>query len=623
MGADPRRHGPRRGGRTGTGALRVPALLACSGVLLAGCASMPDSGDIHAVKASQRADSQVRVYAVPPRQGATPGEIVAGFLEAMTSDDTNFATARKYLTPDASRKWRPDASTTVLTAAPDSGLPERGRADYPGMSYPLFGKQIATVDSQHAYQAMPPTTYRETIHLSEQAGPDGKEWRIDSLPTGLVLGASDFQRSYRSVNKYYFASGRNVVVADPVYIRQRLDPVTRMDPVTQTVKALLEGPTNWLKQVVESPFPTGTALKEGTKSLPLDDRNALKVPLNEKASNVGRPECVQLAAQILFTLRDLTSTRVDQVELQRADGSQLCVLDRGQAEAIAPDHNSGKPINQYFVDKKNRLALLTGGAKEIGEPQNVPGPFGDGQLPVSVVGVARHERTAAAVSKDSSQLYVTSIISDSRPGSPVVTSKGKTPLNRLSAPSWDGRDDLWVADRDPGNPALLHLAGGTGTPQAVKIVPGLDGARIEAVKVSVDGVRIALLLSKGGKTTLKIGRVEHPGPKGSPLVTVADLRPAAPQMETVTAVSWAGPSRLVVVGKESGGVQQVRYIQTDGSSSAASILPGLNQVMAVTASDDESRPLVAYSKDDGIVRLPAGANWQTLVKEGSSPVYPG
>jgi hypothetical protein len=204
-----------------------------------------------------------------------------------------------------------------------------------------------------------------------------------------------------------------------------------------------------------------------------------------------------------------------------------------------------------------------------------------------------------------------------------VESQGKTAVNRLSAPSWDGRGDLWVADRDPESPALLRLAGGSGEPQKVKIVPGLDGARIEALRVSADGVRIALLLTKDGKTTLRIGRVERQGAKDDQDVSVAELRPAAPQMETVTAVSWAGPSRLVVVGKESGGVQQVRYIQTDGSTSAASILPGLNGVKAVAASDDESRPLVASSDDDGIVRLPAGANWQTLVKEGSSPVYPG
>jgi hypothetical protein len=214
-------------------------------------------------------------------------------------------------------------------------------------------------------------------------------------------------------------------------------------------------------------------------------------------------------------------------------------------------------------------------------------------------------------------------MADSELGQPLVRSYGDSPANRLSAPSWDGRNDLWVADRDPRHPALLRLARGAGIPQNVKIIPGLDGARIEAVRVSADGVRIALLLTKDGRTTLKIGRVERHGPKANPVVSVAELRPAAPQMETVTAVSWAGPSRLVVVGKESGGVQQVRYMQTDGSSSDTSVLPGLNRVKAVAASDDESSPLVAYSEDDGIVKLPPGANWQTLVKKGSSPVYPG
>lgn len=619
MGADPRR----RGHKGRRGALTASALLGCSAVLLAGCASMPDSGDIHAVKASPRGDSQVRVYAVPPRKGATPTEIVTGFLEAMTSDDSNFATARTYLTAETSRTWRPEAGTTVLAASPDAGQGTAGREDNPGISYPLLGKQIATVDSQHAYQPMTPTEYSPRIHLSQQSGPDGREWRIDNLPPGLVLGASDFQRNYRSVNKYYFASRWSTLVADPVYIRQRLDPVTRMDPVTQSVKALLDGPSNWLRPVVETPFPTGTALKAGTKSLAFDDRNALKVPLNEKASNTSRQQCTKMAAQILFTLRDVTSTQVGQVELRRADGSQLCVLNSGQAEVYAPGHISVGPVNQYFVDSKNRLAKLSGAAKEISAPENVPGPFGDGRLAMSTVGVAHDERTAAVVSKDDSRLYVSSVMQDGDLGAAVVQSRGNTPFNRLSAPSWDGRNDLWIADRDPARPALLRLVGGTGTPQQVKIVPGLDGARIESLRVSANGVRIALLLTKDGKTTLKIGRVERTGPKDNPVVSVAELRPAAPQMETVTAVSWAGPSRLVVVGKESGGVQQVRYMQTDGSSSDTSVLPGLNRVKAVAASDDESRPLVAYSEDDGIVRLPAGANWQTLVKNGSAPVYPG
>jgi hypothetical protein len=95
-------------------------------------------------------------------------------------------------------------------------------------------------------------------------------------------------------------------------------------------------------------------------------------------------------------------------------------------------------------------------------------------------------------------------------------------------------------------------------------------------------------------------------------------------MEAVTAVSWAGPSRLVVVGKEAGGVQQVRYVQTDGATSTASVLPGLNGVTAVAAPNDERAPVVADSGNDGIVRLMPGANWQRMVKvAGSAPVYPG
>ncbi|WP_416370588.1 LpqB family beta-propeller domain-containing protein [Streptomyces sp. PR69] len=616
MAADPRQPGRR-------GARRAVVLLTGTGVLLTGCASMPDSGDVHPVKA-QGGDSQVRVYAVPPRKGAQPEEIITGFLEAMTSDDADFATARKYLTAKASKQWRPEESTTVLAAAPDVSQPAGGSRGQPGMDYPLQGKQIAAVDAQQAYQPMAPRDYRSSLHLSLQTTPEGKEWRIDALPAGLVLGASDFQRNYFSINKYYFASGRDVVVADPVYIRRKQDPVTGMDATAQSVNSLLGGPTNWLKPVVESPFPTGTGLKDGVTSLTFDDRNTLRVPLNEKASHVGRPQCVKMAAQILFTVRDVTSTRVEQVELERSDGSQLCVLGRGQAEEFAADQLSGRPGNQYFVDEKGRLAVLSGAAKEITEPDLVPGPFGDGRLPISAVAVARDEHTAAAVSKDSSRLFVSSIVSDGELGEPVVESHGRNEHDRLSAPSWDGRGDLWVADRNPAGPALLRLQGGAGEPQKVKIVPGLDGGRIEALKVSADGVRIALLLKKGDTTTLSIGRVERSGPTDNPVVSVTELRPAAPQMESVTAVSWAGPSRLVVVGKEAGGVQQVRYLRTDGSTPPDS-LPGLNGVKSVAASDDPERPLAAYSEDDGIVRRPAGGNWQTMVEkeQGSFPVYPG
>ncbi len=88
-------------------------------------------------------------------------------------------------------------------------------------------------------------------------------------------------------------------------------------------------------------------------------------------------------------------------------------------------------------------------------------------------------------------------------------------------------------------------------------------------------------------------------------------------------MSWSGGSRLVVVGKEQGGVQQVRYVQADGSTPSSGVLPGVNQVLAIAAADDEQLPLMADTVGDGIVKLLPGDNWQTVLKEGSALVYPG
>ncbi|MFG3494484.1 LpqB family beta-propeller domain-containing protein [Streptomyces sp. NPDC047928] len=586
---------------------------------------MPDSGDVSAVKASKPGDSQVRVYPVTPRENAEPDEIVDGFLEAMTGDDPGFATARKYLTKQAARTWKPEQRTTVLTAAPDrlQRLGDGGR-DAEALQYELTGQRVATVDSRHAYQPVDAIEYRESIRLVQQTGPDGKgkEWRIDGLPQGLVLGESDFQRNYRSVNKYYFASGQDWVVADPVYIRKRQDPVTRMDSLTQTVKALLEGPTHWLKPVVDSRFPTGTTLKEGVTSLTVDDQSTLKVPLSKKANDVGREQCQRMAAQLLFTVGDLASTKVQQVQMQRADGSTLCLLHENQKENYTADRTSGIPENPYFVDAAGKLAELEVAAKDVVHPEHVPGPFGNGSVKLDSVAVSRDERRAAAVSEGGVNLRVASVLSESELPAPLVSSQGKRREERLSAPSWDGRGDLWVADRNPAKPRLLVLPGGTAPPVTVTAPWLVDGVRIEALRLSEDGVRAALLLHKDGRTTLQIGRVERQGSGARQTVAVVDLQSVAPRMESVTSVSWAGPSRLVVLGKLAGGVQQVRYIQTDGSTSPAGI-PGLNQVKAVAAANDERVPLVAASSDDGIVRLQNGVNWQPMVDKGTSPVYPG
>lgn len=324
-----------------------------------------------------------------------------------------------------------------------------------------------------------------------------------------------------------------------------------------------------------------------------------------------------MAAQLMNTAQGVESLPLAAVELQNPDGTQACSLSQQQAADYAPDKVAGTPTQQYFIDTDHRLVSLYGTATAAAR---VPGPLGAGQVVLGSVAVKRDETYAAGVKSDGSALYVTQLAAEAELGQPVLksTAHGK---NGLSAPSWDGYGDLWVADRNPAAPRLLMLKDGAGTPVEVS-VPDLGNGRIESLRVAADGVRIAMLVTANGSTTLRVGRIERGGTAGHPELTVTALRQVTPYLEDVKAASWAGVSRLVVVGQESGGVQQIQYVGVDGSTSDDTTLPGISGVTSVAASENQDKPLLA-SLGDVIFRLPADANWKEVTPKGSSPVYPG
>ncbi|WAX79720.1 LpqB family beta-propeller domain-containing protein [Streptomyces sp. KMM 9044] len=604
------------------------AYVTSGAVLLAGCASMPDSGDLRGVESTPRQDAQVRVFAMPPSEDASPAQIVQGFLEALTSDDPDYRTARQYLTTEAAEAWKPELSTTVLADGPGAQADRPGWEDTGAVSFTLTGEKVATVDTQQAY-ASATGAYSKLVHLTRDA--KSGQWRIDGVPQGVVMGKSDFQRNYMSVSKYYFASntlraavdGPPMAVADPVYVRSHVEPTTQM------VRSLLGGPTAWLDPVVRSSFPAGAALHEDAGPLTADDHGKLTVPLNDRAAGTGAKRCKEMAAQLLFTLRNL-SPAVDEVEL-RAGGKRLCSLPQEATGTVADRGSLHSPDYLYFIDEDHRLVRIPAGSNAT-QPDPVPGALGEGETSLRSVAVSRDERTAAGVALDGESLYVGSVVPGGSLGEPVLSSRGESEDDRLTAPSWDAQGGLWVADRDPADPGLFLLDEGGGEPLEVR-TPGLDGS-IQSVRVAADGVRIALVVAKGDRRSLMIGRIERSGTDGQagpagpaektgarPTVTVLQLRAATPGLEKVTAMSWTGDSRLVVVGSEEGGVEQMRYIEVDGSVPEVSQPAALTGVEAVTASADEEVPLVAHSVD-GIVRLPSGAQWQK-VTEGTAPVYPG
>ncbi|MFI1677361.1 LpqB family beta-propeller domain-containing protein [Streptomyces sp. NPDC020607] len=611
--------------------IRRTMVFGCGAALLAGCASIPSSGAPEAVDAVP-GKPQVQVFATPPRDNATPGQIIDGFIEALTSNDPDFSIASEYLTEKAAKAWDPESSTTILADGPKTSTKSLAlEQDAKSYTYELSGSPVATIDADHAYQpALQAPRYEADVQLVKEGPKDKEQWRIATPPEGVVLGELDFIRLYKHVDRYYYATNASrgdaehpqspPLVADPVYVRGDPDP-----QLTDVLEALFDGPTAWLDRAVYSSFPSGMALRKGTKELTPDDQKHLRVPLNVKADNINQDRCKQMAAQIYFTLENLAlPSGLEQVDLLRSDGeSSLCVLGADEAKTIAP-RPAGKPESQYFIDKEHRLVQIPENGMGI---SRVPGELGEGKQELRSAAVSRNEQWAAGVSGDGRSLFVGALREGAKSERAKVTSTATKEKNRLAPPSWDGRGDLWVADLNPKKPRLLWLDKGQGEPVEVKFDRplGADGeGRIKAVRVAADGVRIALLIEDGGKTELMVGRIDRPASEdGEPGLTVGELQPAAPKMEEVTAMSWAGGSRLLVVGKAAGGVWQMRFVYSDGSLvSDEPTLPGLTGVTEVSAAESPQLPLIARSRD-GIVRRAEGEDWKPVDKDGTAPVYPG
>jgi hypothetical protein len=593
----------------------------CAALLLAGCASMPSSGEVRKVGEGQQADvdSQVRVFPSAPHKGESATDIVNGFMEATTSGEADFATAKKYLSKGLTEHWDPFAKITVLA---NTGQPseESGTGRKEGyVVVDLSGTKTAVVDAKHAYRPEQ-GTFDTSFHLVKE----NNEWRIDDLEDGLVISDLDFQRIYHSVNMYYFASagadaqhnggaGRTLV-ADPVYLRNQIDSLV------STVSALLGGPTDWLAPAAASAAPTGARLydKGSDRGVTLDDSQHLKVRLDVPAARLGGQHCPELAAQLFNTVQGQAAPKqLAAVDLAAADGRTVCSLPKDQALAYGAQNLVGSSERQYYIGAQPHrlLAVPSDGASTTATP--VSGPFGGAKANLEAVAVRRDERMAAGVRSDGHQLVVGSLIEDGAFGPPALTSKAK---DGLSAPSWDGFGDLWVADRDPRDSRIVVLPNGAGDPVPVSVT-GLTG-RVEALRVASDGVRIALLVRQpGGPGKLELGRVERGGTQAHPTFAVTGLRPLTLSGQSITSVSWTGPSRLVVLDSESDGVQQIKYVRTDGSAFQQAF-EGISQASSVAASEDPTRALLA-SYNQSVYRLPPDSTGKRVEPKGDSPVYPG
>ena len=235
--------------------------------------------------------------------------------------------------------------------------------------------------------------------------------------------------------------------------------------MTQMVRSLLEGPTSWLGPVVRSRFPTGTALQEGRHLAGARRPEQVDGAAQRQGrTRVGRPSAREMAAQLLFTLQDLTPTRCRRGGTAARRRHPAVRARQGPRPRTSPRAaRCSAPSTSTSSTTSTGSYGCPAGNDSAKPPEPVPGALGEGEQAAAVGGgVARRGQRGRGVGRTARTLYVGSLVSGGSLGEPVLTSQGKTADDRLTTPSWDAQGDLWVADRDPEEPPAAAAAAGRG-----------------------------------------------------------------------------------------------------------------------------------------------------------------
>ena len=542
------------------------------------CSGVPTSGPIEEgpVVAIAGQDQFIRVIARPPAAGMAPEDLVRGFQEASASADNSYFVAREYLTGKAASTWDPGAGVAVYD---NGGLSYTAKAE----SVEVQGNLLGSIDAVGQYSvANPGTKLDDRYQLTKVDG----EWRISSLPTGLVLGPGDIDRGFRAFDLYYFTRDFTGLVPAPVTI-----PVSGAGMATQLVRALLSGPTPWIAPSVRTGFPEGTRL--ALDSVPVVDGVA-QVALSSEVLQADDATRKALSAQLAWTLRQVPSVGAFRLTV---GGQPVSVPGQPAVQSVSS-------WNAYDPDQSVKAAIAVNERGLVSvAPDDKLIPLG--QTKPSIVSPAQDltGTQVAGLSLDRRSLWTAKL-------GGVQNATKKYSGAELSRPSWDSTGALWVVDRGVG---LVLIRGATATRIAVTGLPaGVQDSDLLSVAISRDGTRAGLLIRRGTRVEPMVARVE----RAADVIRVSDPIRVESILTDAVDLSWSDSGTLAVLGTSGAGSLQVAYIAV-GTTRVSTVAVPDGAVSIATA--PVMSTLIAAG---GSLYRSVGNTW-TSVGSGVDPVYPG
>ena len=287
----------------------VLCVLAC-----AGCVTMPTSGPVLTAPREilEEEPGGFTIEPEPPPQGAPPSMIIRGFLTAMASVSQDYATAREYLTVQASAAWHPTESDSVIYASGTTPSVEES-----SMQVTMSAPQVGYLHPDGSFVSSEDPMWIHDFGMVQEDG----EWRISTPPQGLALSQYMFTQSYMRIDAYFFPSSGETLVPDPRYV-----PRTAWDRTT-AARLVVDGPSDWLRDIVSTGARTGVSL-DGDVTL---SGGIADVPMECGPVRPSTSDATQLAIEIAATMRDMAG--VSRVRLS-CDGTPVPLAGASQDASL-------------------------------------------------------------------------------------------------------------------------------------------------------------------------------------------------------------------------------------------------------------------------------------------------
>lgn len=560
----------------------LTALLLMASV--AGCASIPTGGPVSKAQVSTTGEVQqnTNYKPNPPSPGADQASTILGFISAATGFADNFQVARKYLTGTAASSWKSDQRTVVFQGQPNvvkSGsdldfkveLDVDSVIDADGIRTPAESKPSGTVQ----------------FGLVKVDG----EWRINSLPDGVILAKAFFQTIFNPYPLYFYDPTFTYTVPDERWFAGGASSVA-----TVIVKALVNGPAPYLKGAVASAFPDGIRLVRDT--VPVTSSTATvdlsPQPLQSASPQLRQQMQTQLSETLIRGLNTVTNVML------RADQIPVDVGDAGQSQT-SQFHSPQTPSRQIGVSKGELVYYENGSVTPITAVPSVA-RF-QPSFPAQSYSAFTKDGAVAFLSGDHTKLYT---VAPNRAEVVAVSGVALTP------PSFAPSNWVWTAAADGSGRIYASDAAqkNGGTVQTVTLTAEwLKGRTVTSLRVSRDGTRIMVVSNVAGQQS-QVNVTGILRQDNSPASAPRDLTaPISMFLDTVpfSLGYWADETKMVVMAPGTSDVVATQ-LALDADPKPLPMLTGMQRISVGNV--DTGLSEIYAQNTSGSIFVQSNTGWQ-------------